>query len=295
MKTLQLSPLVMGTMRLGIWGVNMNTLALEQFIQACIEFGLNDFDHADIYGDYTTEEDFGKVLKGKSSLRDQLKLTTKCGIKMISGNRPSHKIKSYDSSADHIIASAERSLKNLHTDRIDLFLIHRPDFLMNPVEIAKAVDQLKGDGKILHFGVSNFSNSQIKMLNEYVNIENHQVEASPLFLDPFKDGTFDVCWKRNIVPTIWSPFGGGALFDQSIEDERTIRIRGAISVLCEKYSATKDQIILSWLRSHPLGLIPILGTSKISRVGDAVKALEISITREEWYMIWEASTGHEVA
>ena len=266
METMKISPLVVGTMRLGKWGVNMNTEAYEAFVRECIELDLIDFDHADIYGSYTTEEEFGKILLNNSALRKEIRITTKCGIKMLSPNRPKYKVNSYDSSAKHIIASAEHSLEMLNTDYIDLLLLHRPDYLMDPQEIAEAIDKLKQEGKVLHFGVSNFTNSQIEMLDSHVKIENHQIEASLLHLDPFEDGSIDQCWIRKIVPTIWSPFGGGKLFESNSKDPRVVRVQKVLEGLAKKYDASFDQILLAWLLAHPIGMVPVLGTTKISRV-----------------------------
>jgi len=259
------SPLIVGTMRLGNWGANMTTAQYHEFIEGCLELGLKDFDHADIYGHYTTEAEFGAVLKQNPSLRQRLQLTTKCGIKMLSENRPDHQLKSYDSSKEHIISSAERSLKNLGTDYIDVFLTHRPDLLMEPDEIAEAFTKLKDEGKVLHFGVSNFSRSQFKLLYQRIPLVTNQVEASLLHLDAFHNGTLDVCLQYGVRPTAWSPFGGGALFS-TLPSERTLQIRDAASKLEVKYDATLDQILLAFLIRHPSGLIPLLGTTKLSRI-----------------------------
>ena len=159
-----ISPFIIGTMRLGTWGSQLSTTEYEKFIEGCLELGLVDFDHADIYGHYTTEEDFGNVLKSRKDLRDKMRITTKCGIKLISENRPNHKIKSYDLSAKHILESVDLSLSNLKTDYIDILLLHRPDYLFNPYEIAEAFATLKKEGKVLGFGVSNFTPSQFDLL-----------------------------------------------------------------------------------------------------------------------------------
>jgi predicted oxidoreductase len=154
---LELSPIIAGCMKWGQWGVKYSTAQYLQLIEDCIVNKITSFDHADIYGDYTVEEEFGNALKPKPHLRQQIQLITKCGIRRFTPNRPEHKINSYDTSRLHIITSAERSLKNLKTDYLDLLFIHRPDPLMNPHEIAEAFSHLKKEGKVLHFGVSNFT------------------------------------------------------------------------------------------------------------------------------------------
>ena len=288
------SPMIIGTMRLGEWGVKMTTSELEAFIEECLALELKDFDHADIYGHYTTESDFGKVLKNRSDLRAKIRLTTKCGIKLITPNRPSHTIKSYDSTKAHIIASAEHSLKELSTDYLDLFLIHRPDFLMNPTEIAEAFESLRNSGKVNYFGVSNFTPSQFDLLNSYTPLTNNQIEASVLHLNPFQDGTLDQCLKHKIQPTAWSPLGGGAIFQKS-ENPQIIRIKRVAQIIADKHNVQLDQILFAWLLKHPASIIPVLGTSKINRIQAALEATKINLSHEEWYQLWEASTGHEVA
>lgn len=291
---IQFSPLIIGTMRLGNWGVKMNTKELEYFIDACLDLGLNDFDHADIYGHYTEEGKFGQVLKRRSDLRKKIQITTKSGIKLICPERPSHKIKSYNSTKKHIIASAENSLKELNTDYLDVLLIHRPDYLMDPTEIAAAFNELAQKGMVRHFGVSNFSASQMEMLSSFTCLVNNQVEISLLKLDAFTDGTLDKCWQHKIIPTAWSPLGGGTIFKKN-KNPQLLRINAVANILMKKYKASLDQILLAFLMKHPVGIVPVLGTSKLERIKSALKATKIKLTHEEWCMLWQASTGEEVA
>lgn len=287
------SPLIIGAMRLGKWGVNFNTSEYESFINGCLDLGLNTFDHADIYGDYTTEAEFGAVLKKGSSLRKRIKLITKCGIKMMSPNRPEHKVKSYDLSADHIIKSVEHSLVELGTDYIDLLLLHRPDYLMNPEEVAVSFTKLKSDGKVLGFGVSNFSASQFSLLHEHYPLITNQVEVSLLQRNAFDDGTLDQCLGLGLKPMAWSPLGGGTLFKTS-EDETVNRIREVANELADVYNCKLDQLLYAWVLAHPAGIVPVLGTSNLERIGLAKAALEIQISRKHWYRLWTAATGNEV-
>lgn len=283
-------------MKWGLWGAKFDTASYEKMIKDCIELGVTSFDHADIYGDYTTEAEFGNVLKQEPSLRPKIQLITKCGIQKLSVNRPHHKIKSYDTSFEHIIASVETSLENFHTDYIDCLLIHRPDFAMNADEVADAFSQLKQQGKVLHFGVSNFKRWQVDLLNSRFPIEINQVECSVLHLDPFADGTLDQCQQHRMVPMAWSPLGGGNIFAVTEEeDERNKRITAVATILAEKYATSPDIVLLSWLLNHPSGIHPVLGTTKTARVRAAVEAFSVKLEREEWYMLWRASTGKEVA
>jgi predicted oxidoreductase len=264
-------------------------------IKDCIATGVTSFDHADIYGDYTTEEEFGKVLQQQPSLRQQMQIITKCGIQMVSVNRPHHKIKSYDTSYEHIVESVDRSLKNLSTDYIDCLLIHRPDPLFKADEVAKAFVQLKQQGKVLEFGVSNFRKWQVDLLRSRFPVTVNQVECSLLHLEPFGDGTLDQCQQHGIIPMAWSPMGGGNLFMEDDEDERSKRIIAVANILAEKNATGSDVILLSWLMTHPANILPVLGTSKIERVHAAVAATLLKLEREEWFMLWRASTGREVA
>jgi predicted oxidoreductase len=289
------SNIIAGTMKWGAWGARFTSTDYEQMIKDCISVGVTTFDHADIYGDYTTEEEFGKVLQEQPSLRQQMQLVTKCGIQMVSVNRPHHKIKSYDTSYEHIIESVERSLKNLSTDYIDCLLIHRPDPLFHADEVAKAFEQLKQQGKVIEFGVSNFRKWQVDLLRSRFPVTVNQVECSLLHLEPFGDGTLDQCQQHGMIPMAWSPMGGGNLFVIDEEDERNKRIIAVAGILAEKYATGADVIILSWLMTHPANILPVLGTSKIERVHAAVAATLLKLEREEWFMLWRASTGREVA
>ncbi len=281
-------------MKWGLWGARFDTPAYERMIKNCIELGVTSFDHADIYGDYTTEEEFGAVLKQEPSLRPQLQLITKCGIQKVSASRPQHTIKSYDTSFEHIIESVETSLENFGTDYLDCLLLHRPDFMIDADEVAKAFTKLKEQGKVLHFGVSNCKRWQVELLNSRFAAEVNQIECSLLKLDCFVDGTLDQCQQHGITPMAWSPLGGGNIF-ADLEDERNKRIVAVAAILSEKYNSQPDIILLSWLIRHPSGILPVLGTSKTERVKAAVDATKIQLEREEWYMLWRASTGKEVA
>jgi len=226
-------------------------------------------------------------------LRNQMQIISKCGIKLVSPNKPENIIKSYDTSKNYILISAENSLKNLQTDYLDVLLIHRPDPLMNPDEIAEAFFQLQKSGKVLHFGVSNFTSSQLELIASHFPIVINQIEISILNLQPFIDGTLDQCIIKKILPLAWSPLGGGNIFAK-LEDERNKRITAVALILAEKYNVGPDQILLSWLLKHPSSIIPVLGTSKIERIKLAMDSTKINLEREEWFMLWRASTGYEV-
>lgn len=289
-----LSRIVAGCMKWGIWGANLSTQNLLKLTEQCIEMGVTTFDHADIYGHNTTEGAFGKALQLQPSLRQKMQIITKCGIKLVSKHRPNHKIKSYDTSKKHILWSVDNSLEELQTDYIDLLLIHRPSPLMNPHEIAETFTQLKKSGKVLHFGVSNFNTAQFENLNSLFPLATNQIEASVLHLNSFLDGTVEQCLKHRIAPMAWSPLGGGKVFTD-FQAGQSARVREVANDLALKYEAKGlDQILLAFLLKHPSNILPVLGTSKAHRIQRAVDALQIDLTREEWFELWEASMGEEV-
>ncbi len=293
MKSTNISSPVAGCMRWGIWGANFSTAQYRQMIESCLQYGINSFDHADIYGDYTTEEEFGEALKENPSLRQHMKLITKCGIQMLTPNRPEHTIKSYNTSKEHIIRSAERSLQNLNTDYLDVLLIHRPDPLLDPSEVAEAVEQLKQQGKILSFGVSNFLPHQTNLLSAYTLIEYNQVEISIIQLNAFSDGTLENCMQHKIIPMAWAPLGGGSFSDETHPHYRAITAMA--SELAEKYNTGLNEILLAWLHTHPSGIQTIIGTTKIERLLQAKVASAIRLDREDWFKLLAASSGEDVA
>jgi predicted oxidoreductase len=289
----EFSRLALGLWRLIAW--ELSDAQLLDLIHACLDLGITTFDHADIYGDYGCEHLFGRALALEPALRDKMQLVTKCGVKLVSANRPAHTIKHYDTGREHIIASAETSLKLLRTDRLDLLLVHRPDPLLDPEEVAEAFAELRQAGKVLHFGVSNFTPSQFELLASRLALPlvTNQVEISVLHMDALHDGTLDQCLRLGIAPMAWSPLGGGRLFRG--KDEQAIRVRRALSAVGEVLGgASLDQVALAWLLGHPARVIPVLGTGKVERIRKAVHAEDLQLTRQQWFAIWSASKGEDV-
>ncbi|MCK9404322.1 MAG: aldo/keto reductase [Chitinophagaceae bacterium] len=293
MKSSIINSPIAGCMRWGTWGANFTTAQYQQMIESCIEYGIHSFDHADIYGDYTTEAEFGEALKEAPSLRQHIKLITKCGIQMLTPNRPEHTIKSYNTSKEHIIRSAERSLENLGTDYLDVLLIHRPDTLLNPGEVAEAVEELKQQGKIVSFGVSNFLPHQTNLLNTYTEIDYNQVEISIIHLNAFEDGTLENCMQHKIIPMAWAPMGGGLFTDDDHPHFRAIT--ATANELAKKYHTGLNEILLAWLHTHPSGIQTVIGTTRIERLVLAKAAAAIRLERADWYRLLQASKGEEVA
>lgn len=287
------SRLALGMWRAAEW--NLSRAELLEYIETCLGLGITTFDHADIYGDYTCEQLFGDALAEARSLRSQMQLITKCGIKLISPNRPSHRIKHYDTSREHIVTSVESSLRQLRTDFVDAVLIHRPDPLMNADDVAEAFIHLRQSGKALHFGVSNFTPSQFNLLASRLDFPliTNQIEISVQHLDPFWDGTIDQCQQLQIAPIAWSPLGGGNIF--SATDAQSVRLREALTTVGQDLGGAKlDQVALAWLLAHPAHIVPILGSGSIERLKSAIASTTLSLSREQWFTIWTAATGKDV-
>lgn len=290
MNPVQLSPIVAGAWRLADW--NWTKEQRLQWIEQCLERGVTSFDHADIYGNYSVEQLFGEALALRPELRSQMQLVSKCGIKLISDQRPEHQIKSYDHSRKHILNSVERSLKALQTDHLDLLLLHRPSPLMDADEVAETFIQLKAEGKVLHFGVSNFTPAQFDLLNSRFELVTNQIELSPLHLDPLSDGTLDQAQKLKAPPMVWSPLAQGRIFTE--HSERANRVRSALEHLSQNLGVAVSTVVYAWILKHPSRPIPITGSHRIEAIDEAVKALEVHLTDEQWFEVWQASTGHEV-
>ena len=288
----QLSTIVAGAWRLASWGFSAReTLA---WIETCLELGITSFDHADVYGDYTVEGLFGDALAhAPASLRAKVRVVTKCGIKLVSGRRPLHKIQSYDVSAQHIRSSVEASLASLRIDSIELLLLHRPDLLANPSEIASVIDALRREGKVRHFGVSNHSTSQFALLNRCIPLATNQVQFSPLCLDALDDGTLDQCTDLGVRPMIWSPLAGGQLMIGT--DERSVKVRSALNEIAQAHGIALSTAAFAWIARHPSRPLIVTGTHRAQGLVEAVAALAVDLVREEWYQVWRVSAGREVA
>jgi predicted oxidoreductase len=288
-----LSRIVHGQMRMGDWKMSINELSA--FMEELVELGVTSFDHADIYGNYTCEALLGEVLSLNKGLRNKIEIITKCGIKLVSDKFPERKIKYFDYSFEHIITSVNNSLKNLRTDHIDLLLLHRPAPFFDPEVAARAFSLLKSEGKVLHFGVSNFTSDQYEMLNKYTEekLVTNQVEISPYCLEHFENGNIDFFLKDNIKPMAWSPLAGGKLL--SPYDEKGPRVLRALMQVSEELNINNvDKVIYAWLLKPPVTIMPVVGSGRIERLKYAVDALEIDMTLEQWYTIYIASLGKEL-
>ncbi|NDY92840.1 aldo/keto reductase [Ideonella livida] len=286
-----LSPIVAGCWRMAQWG--LSPAERLRWIEQCLDLGVSSFDHADIYGGYTVEGLFGEALALAPALRQRLQLVSKCGIKLVSAQRPGHAIKSYDTSAAHVTASVEASLRALRTDHLDLLLIHRPDALMDAAGLADTFSRLQAAGKVRHFGVSNHSPAQLRLLHRRHPLVTNQIELSPLHLAALDDGTLDQCQELGLRPMIWSALGGGRLFTGT--DPQALRVRATLEALAHAHGVSPATLAYAWILRHPSRPLPITGSQRIAAVQEAVAALSLQLPAEDWYRLWEASTGHEVA
>jgi predicted oxidoreductase len=285
-----LSPIVAGVWRMADW--QWSVAERVRWIEGCIEMGVTSFDHADIYGGYQVERLFGDALAASGTLRSRMQLVSKCGIKLVNAARPAHRVKHYDTSSQHIIASAEESLRQLRTDHLDLLLLHRPDPLLDADDVATAFGALRSAGKVLHFGVSNFTPQQFALLHSRFPLTTNQIELHPLCLAPLTDGTLDQCQQLRVRPMIWSPLAGGALLTSG--DSTAQRVRGAMQRIADSRGVTLPTIAYAWLLRHPSRPVPVAGTRRLSALQDAIAALTLTLDAQEWTTIWEAGRGSEV-
>lgn len=290
---LHFSELVQGYWRLAEWG--MTAQQRLTFIEQHLELGITTVDHADIYGGYQCEALFGEALALKPSLRQQLQVVTKCDINLCNAKYPQRRINHYDTSKQHIVDSVNNSLANLHVDNIDLLLIHRPDVLMDADEVASAFAELKQQGKVNHFGVSNFAPAQFDLLQSRLDqpLVTNQVEINPLNFEVAHDGTLDQLQMKRIHPMAWSCLAGGEIFTGS--SEQHIRVRETLIEIAAEIGADSiDQVIYAWIRCLPSKPLAIIGSGNIERVRSAVEALGFSLSCEQFYRVWVAAKGHGV-
>jgi predicted oxidoreductase len=299
MKTVQLSSnLEVSQFALGFWRLKewkMAPQALLAYMEKALDLGITTFDHADIYGNYDCETLFGEALKLKPTLRNKIQLVSKCGIKLISDKFPQRRINHYDTSYEHIVMSVEKSIQNLKTDHLDLLLIHRPDPLMDASETARAFVDLKASGKVLNFGVSNFTMADFELLQAALPfpLVTNQVEISPYQLEHFSNGNMAYFLKNKLHPMAWSPLAGGKLLNPV--DKNSERVHAKLNEVASRLQIEHiDTLVYAWLLRHPVGIIPVLGTGNLTHLQQAIRALEIELTTEEWFEIYEAALGHRV-
>lgn len=265
-------------------------------VLAAYEAGYTLFDLADIYCGGMSEKVFGQALRQVHGMRERVLIATKCGIRKAGDPTPDATYR-YDFSASYIVWSCERSLKRLGVDMIDLYQLHRPDYLMDPDEVAAAFSKLKRQGKVHEFGVSNFKPSQLAALQKACPLKLlvNQVEISLVCLESLRDGTLDQCLNEKITPMAWSPLGGGALADgakkvlKSQEGYKPKKINAELDAIAKTHGAARSTIALAWLMKHPAGIIPIVGSTDPKRIRESVHADSVELSREEWYRLLTAA------
>ena len=291
--TVEVSQVALGCMRIA----DMSDKEMDLYLNNAVELGYNYFDHADIYGGGKCEEVFGKALKRNPSLKDKIIIQTKCSIK------PGI----YDFSKEHIISAVEGSLKRLGTDSVDVLLLHRPDLLMEPDEVAEAFDILEGQGKVKHFGVSNHSPMQIELLKKSVKqkLSINQMQLSITNASMISSGANvnlcnedginrdgylrDYCRLNGITIQPWSPMQYGFFEGCFVDNEKFPELNRVLKEIADKYSVSTTTMAIAWILRHPAKMQPITGTTNLTRLADCIKASDIRITHDEWYQIYLAA------
>jgi predicted oxidoreductase len=288
MRKTTLSPVIAGTMNWGDWDKKLTTAQMVHLMNICIENKITTFDHADIYGGYTTEAQFGKAFADSKISRDRFQLISKCGIQHTEGRN--NKIKHYNYSKEYIIWSVENSLKNLQTDYLDVLLLHRPSPLMQANEIAEAVLKLKSERKIIDFGLSNFTTSQTELIGQKTDISYNQIQFSATHYEAMLDGSLDYMQVHDIRPMSWNPLG--TVFRE--DNEQTRRLKKVLVNLVKKYGVGSDTILLAWILKHPSNVLPVAGTVNIARIQALMKAVTLELDPLDWFAIWTESMGNKV-
>lgn len=280
----------------GLWrhtdDQNISSKKLQSKIEACLDQGISTFDQADIYGGYSSEALLGETLKQAPHLRDNMEIITKCDIVAPIGIYSDKRVKHYDTSAQHINFSVERSLSQMAIDQIDLLLLHRPDPLMDAQETGSVLDALAASGKVKGIGVSNFKPWDIDLLQSCTQnrLLTNQIEISLLHNSAFTNGDLAYLQQHKITPMAWSPLGGGALF----KDKHT-PLWQKLNSIAKSYDVNPSSVAIAWLIRHPATIMPIMGSNDLQRIKRLSEALSFDLSREEWFELLQIANGKEVA
>jgi predicted oxidoreductase len=291
----EFSRLAYGTWRLLAAAAAATPRALCDRLNRCADLGITTVDTAQIYGGYAVERAIGEALALDPSLRQRLEIVSKAGIYVPVPQHPERTVAFYDATAAQLIRSVEESLRLLRTDHLDLFLVHRPDWLTSADDTANGLNRLLRDGKIRSAGVSNYNAHQFEALNARMEqpLVTNQVEFSLLHMDPIYDGVTDQCQRLGIAPMAWSPLAQGRLM--RADDEAGARVQALAAELASKYDgATVDQFALAWLAAHPSRPLPIIGTNRMERIESAARSVGLALSREDWYALWSAAQGRRI-
>lgn len=264
-------------------------------LKVCLDLGITTIDTAEIYGLYRVEEVIGAALRLDAGVRSRMEIVSKAGIYIPNDFHPDRKTAFYNTSTERLVKSVEKSLRFLGVEALDLFLVHRPDWLTQAEDTAEGLNRLLREGKIRSAGVSNYTPAQFRALQAFTTapLVTNQVQFSPFCLEPIFDGTFDQCQELRIHPMAWSPTGGGKLFRE--EDGTGQRLRAAMAGLSGKYNgATPDQLCYAWILSHGTRPLVVTGTNRIPRLRSLAAADSIALEREDWYALTEAARGRRI-
>ncbi|MFM2390780.1 MAG: hypothetical protein RLZZ437_2335 [Pseudomonadota bacterium] len=295
MERITLGPIQMSRLVYGMWrlGDDSNTAPahVQAKVEACLAQGITTMDQADIYGGYVAEALFGAALRASPALRDQIEIVTKCDIVAPVGRHAAARVKYYDTSARHITASVEASLRDMATDRIDLLLVHRPDPLMNHHETGATLDGLVASGKVRAVGVSNFRPWDFTLLQSGMKtpLVTNQIELSLNCRAPFTNGDLAFLQERAVAPMAWSPLAGGHLRAEAQDG-----LAARLDALGRDAGTDWTAVAIAWLLHHPARVIPVLGTNTLSRISAIADALRVPMDRETWFELYTLAQGHEV-
>lgn len=287
---LELSRIIYGMWRVGD-DADTSPAYVQAKIEACLGQGITTIDQADIYGDYGAEEILGACFRAAPNLRDQLEIVTKCDIIAPVGRYADARVKYYDTSSAHILASVEHSLRLMNIEQIDLLLIHRPDPFMDHIETGAALDEVVASGKVAAVGVSNFKPHDWNLLQAGMKTKlvTNQIEASVLANDAFTNGDIAFLQEKDISPMIWSPLGGGSLFNN-----QSSALYGLLGKIADGQNVDLAAVAVAWLLAHPARVLPVMGTNNIDRIKTLSSAQNVQIDRQTWFEIYTAANGHEV-
>lgn len=288
----ELSRMAYGTWRFS--SANLSVQEINRRIHACVELGVTTIDTAEIYGRYQVEELLGQALALSPGLRDRIELVTKSGIYLPCDQYPEWRSPHYDVTAVRLKQSVEKSLRLLGTDRVELFLVHRPDWLTSAADTAAGLNDLLRSGKVRTAGVSNYNVGQFDLLQNLMDqpLATNQIEFSLLHESPLHDGTLAQCEQRKIPPMAWSPLAGGQLFDNS--NPAAQRLAKSEGIALRHNNASLEQLAYAWILAHPSRPIPVIGTTNLERLKIAAEAGSIELERQDWYSLWELAQGRNI-
>jgi predicted oxidoreductase len=307
------SPLMVSRVALGCMRLSDDPLRAKATVRAALDQGINFFDHADIYGQGLREETFSAIWEGAPGLRERVFLQSKCGIRSAGDTGPDAPAR-YDFSYEHVVHAVQGSLRRLKTDYLDVLLLHRPDALVEPEEVARAFDELQRKGQVRFFGVSNHTAAQIQLLQTCVDqpLVANQVQLSVVHAQMIYDGivfnrdedapasrsegTLAFCRVQGITLQAWSPLAGGVVTGKPLANAapRVERAAAVVKALAHERGVSEEAIVIAWLLRHPAGIQPIIGTTNTARIAACCQADELILTREEWYRLFEAGRGGRV-